>query len=95
MKKDEDKFTVQIDEDTPVDINKLSPDQLDEFLQNELIYDDIKKYQNEIFKELKRIKNTCKNNCNLQNVVLKEVVIINKLLEWIDILSEECQSKEN
>jgi hypothetical protein len=95
MEQDNKEFKIEIDEVLPVSIESMHVEQLDALLEEELIYSDIKEFQDGIFKEIKKIKPGCDCSCKLRTIVLKEVIIVRRLLEWIDILSEECQSKEN
>lgn len=80
-----------IDNDYPIDIDKLNFQQLEEFLKDDLVFEDIKEYQNSLLKKIKDIKSDhCQNYvCKLQDIALKEMVIVNKLLEWLDILMKD------
>lgn len=80
-----------IEDQFPTDISRLSASDLNTLLSQELIFDDIKDYQNHLTEAIKKIKaNNCNlYSCKLQEILLKEMVIIDNLLSWLEILAAE------
>lgn len=80
-----------MEEDAPVDYTKISPFYLEQMLDDELSLDDIKEFQTTIFSSLKRVfeDNCDKHYCKLVDDLLKEMIIVRKLIDWIIILEKE------
>jgi len=94
---DNNGFKIVIDkEDSPISIDKISVSELDTILGEELVCEDITDYQDGLMKKLKEARSKCHDNhCNLQEVILKEIVIIKRLIYWVDILSSVCDKTPN
>lgn len=83
------KNIVSLEDNIPIDIKNINIDQLQKLLDDELVIDDIRKYLNDILKEMKKIKSISCNlyNCKMTDIVLRDMVIISSLLDWIEMMT--------
>jgi hypothetical protein len=94
---EKDGFKIIVDNDEgAISIDGLSVTELDRMLGEELVCDDITDFQNGLLKKLKDAKKDChKSSCVLQETILKEIIIIKRLVYWIEILSSTCDRTPN
>lgn len=75
----------------PIQIENLSFSCLEKILNDGLLIDDICAYQRQLFEFIKKYKaeNCSLNNCKLLEILLKEIIIIQSLADWVMYLASD------
>ena len=89
------KNIVQETMEYPIQIEKLSFSCLEKMLNDGLLVDDICDYQKQLFEFVKKYKseNCPMQQCKLLEILLKEIIIIQNLVDWVLYLASDHKSK--